>query len=62
MSTIAPILKAIRTALTNSTEANIQALADVAGLTIKKEVPNKIEVVEHTTKKGKVIQIGRAHV
>lgn len=56
MSTIAPILKAIRAALSNNTEANIQALADVAGLTIKKEAPNKIETVKHTTKKGKVIR------
>jgi hypothetical protein len=56
MSAITPILKAIHIALDAPTDENIQALADVAGLTIKKEVPNKIEVVEHTTKKGKVIR------
>ena len=56
MSAITPILKAIRIALDAPIDENIFALADVAGLTIKKEVPNKIEVVEHTTKKGKVIR------
>ena len=41
MSAIAPILKAIRIALDAPTDKNIQALADVAGLTIKKEVLTK---------------------
>ena len=52
---IAPILKAMKAALAQPTEANIFALADAANLTIKKE-SLKIEVVEHTTKKGKVIR------
>lgn len=52
---IAPILKAMKSALAQPTEANIFALADAANLTIKKE-SLKIEVVEHTTKKGKVIK------
>ncbi|HQZ59850.1 MAG TPA: DEAD/DEAH box helicase family protein, partial [Acinetobacter sp.] len=52
---IAPILKAMKAALAQPTEANIFALADAANLTIKKESLT-IEVVEHTTQKGKVIR------
>ena len=43
MSAIAPILKAIRIALDAPTDENIQALADVAGLTIKKKSLTKLK-------------------
>ena len=49
------VIKAIRALLANNTYENANQLASLAGLTLVD--PNKkIEVVEHTTKKGKVIR------
>ena len=53
---IKPILQAIRTVLANNSYENIKKLADLAGLTLKTQSTVAYEIIEHETKKGKIIR------
>lgn len=53
---VTTILKAIRAALADNSEANILAMAEAAGLKVVKKGSGNENIIEHVTSKGKVIR------